>query len=121
MTDAENVLPDYLRALEAQGLGDVDVIIRMAGCPNSCSRPPTAEGGIYGYGKNDHVIQVGGSREGTRIGKLLYARVPEEKMVEVLAGLLRSVRDHNPDQLPAGEFLHRTPTAELQKLIGLEV
>ena len=72
MTDAENSLPRYLAALEREGLGDVDLCIRMAGCPNSCSRPPTAEIGIIGYGKNDHRIQVGGSREGGRIGKLLY-------------------------------------------------
>lgn len=121
MTDAEKVLPDYLAELEAQGLGEVDIIIRMAGCPNSCSRPPTAEIGIYGYGKNDHVIQVGGSREGTRIGKVLYERVPEEQMVRVLSGLLRAIRDHNPDALPAGEFLHRTPELELRRLVGVEV
>ncbi|NRA04083.1 MAG: NADPH-dependent assimilatory sulfite reductase hemoprotein subunit [Myxococcales bacterium] len=120
MTDAENVLPRYLAELEAQGLGDVDVIIRMAGCPNGCSRPPTAEIGIYGYGKNDHVIQVGGSREGTRIGKVLYERVPEEQMVPVLAGLLRAIRDHSPDALPPGEFLHRTPGVELKRLVGVE-
>ena len=41
----------------------------MTGCPNNCARPPSAEIGIYGYGKNDHVVLVGGSREGTRIGK----------------------------------------------------
>ena len=93
----------------------------MAGCPNSCSRPPTAEIGIYGYGKNDHVIQVGGSREGTRIGKVLYERVPEEQMAAVLAGLVAAIRDHNPHGLPAGEFLHRTPEAELKRFVGLEV
>jgi len=51
MTHAERVLPRYLAELEHVGLTDVDVIIRMAGCPNSCSRPPTAEIGIVGYGK----------------------------------------------------------------------
>jgi sulfite reductase beta subunit-like hemoprotein len=34
--------------LEREGLGSVDVMIRMAGCPNGCSRPPTAEIGIVG-------------------------------------------------------------------------
>ncbi|MDH3686276.1 MAG: hypothetical protein OEP95_08615, partial [Myxococcales bacterium] len=61
MTDAENILPVYFDAIEEAGLGDVDVVIRMTGCPNNCARPPTAEIGIYGYGKNDHVILVGGS------------------------------------------------------------
>ena len=118
MTDAENSLPRYLAALEREGLGDVDLCIRMAGCPSSCSRPPTAEIGIIGYGKNDHRIQVGGSREGGRIGKLLYERVPEPDLVRVLSGLLRAVRDRNPEGLSAGEFLDRTPVDALRELVG---
>ncbi|MEE8558935.1 MAG: NADPH-dependent assimilatory sulfite reductase hemoprotein subunit, partial [Myxococcota bacterium] len=121
MTEAERILPRYADALEEDGLGDVDVIIRMAGCPNGCPRPPTAEIGIYGYGKNDHVVQVGGSREGTRIGKVLYARAPEEKMVPILRGLVRAIRDHNPRGLPAGEFLHQTPEDELRRLVGVDL
>jgi sulfite reductase (ferredoxin) len=121
MTDAENILPEYVSALEQAGLGSVDVIIRMAGCPNGCSRPPTAEIGIYGYGKNDHVIQVGGSREGTRIGKVLYERVPEPQMKAVLVGLVRAIRDHNPDRLPAGEYLWQAPVEELRRIVGVGV
>ena len=118
MTDAENVIPDYIAALEQAGLGDVDLVLRMAGCPNSCSRPPTAEIGIIGYGKNDHMIQVGGSREGGRIGKVLYDRVPGEDMIPVLIGLYRAVKDHNPKSLSAGEFLDQTPADELKRLVG---
>lgn len=120
MTDAERLLPRYLAALEAAGLGEIDVLIRMAGCPNSCSRPPTAEIGIYGYGKNDYVIQVGGRRDGTRIGKILYERAAGERMEFILKGLVQAIRDHNPDGLPAGEFLFRTTTQELRRLIGVE-
>lgn len=118
MTDAENVLPTYLDAIEGAGLGDVDVVIRISGCPNSCSRPPSAEIGIVGYGKEDHVITVGGSREGTRLGQVLYARVPERDMAEVLIGLLRAIRDANPEGLPAGDYLHHTPADELRARVG---
>ena len=117
MTEAERVLPHYIEALEKDGLGDVNVIIRMAGCPNSCSRPPTAEIGIYGFGKNGHVIQVGGSREGTRVGKVLYEKVSEDEMIPVLKGIVRAIRDHNSEQLPAGDFLHQTPVEELRRLV----
>jgi len=120
MTDAERVLPLYIGALEQAGLGDVEVVIRMAGCPNSCSRPPTADIGIYGYGKNDYVIQVGGARDGTRLGKILYDRVPGERMVAILTGLVRAVRDSNPDRLPAGELFYRTPVERLRALTATE-
>ena len=55
----ERILPRWIDAIEAAGLGDVDVVIRMTGCPNNCARPPSAEIGIFGYGKNDHVMLVG--------------------------------------------------------------
>jgi sulfite reductase (ferredoxin) len=119
MTEAERVLPSYLDAIEREGLGSVDVVIRMTGCPNNCARPPTAEIGIYGYGKNEHVVLVGGSREGSRLARVLYSRVPEERMVAVLLGLLRAVRDRNPEGLPAGEFLHRTDPERLRAFVGV--
>ena len=119
MTEAERILPRWIDGIEAAGLGGVDVVIRMTGCPNNCARPPTAEIGIFGYGKNDHVVLVGGSREGTRLAHELYARVPGERMLEALVGLLRAIRTRNPDGLPAGEFLHRTPPEQLREWVGV--
>ena len=120
MTDAENILPRYIDALEEAGLGEVDAVIRMTGCPNNCVRPPTAEVGIYGYGKNDHVILVGGSRENSRLAHTLYARIPEEKMVPVLVGLFRAIDERNTEGLPVGEFLHRAAPEDLRGWIGVE-
>ena len=118
MTDAENILPHYLDALEAAGLGGVDVVIRMTGCPNNCARPPSAEIGIFGYGKNDHVILVGGARNGDRLAHTLYARISEQNMVPALVGIVRAIRDH-ADGAPAGDFLHATPTERLREWVGL--
>jgi sulfite reductase beta subunit-like hemoprotein len=120
MTDAERILPAYMDAIEAAGLGDVDVVIRMTGCPNGCARPPTAEIGIYGYGKNDYVVLVGGSREGTRIAQPLYARLPGEQMVPVLVGLLTAIRERAEGR-PAGEFLHQSDLEQLRTWIGVMV
>jgi len=115
MTHAERVLPRYLAELEQAGLGEVDVIIRMAGCPNGCSRPPTAEIGIVGYGKNEYVLMVGGSRDGSRLGRVLYDRLTERQLVRVLKELVSAIRHRNPHRLSAGDFLHLTPDAELQR------
>jgi sulfite reductase beta subunit-like hemoprotein len=120
MTDAENVLPHYLDAIEQSGLGDVDVVIRMTGCPNNCARPSTAEIGIYGYGKNDHVVLVGGSRNGDRLAHVLYPRISGEKIVPALVGVLRAIREHNADGLPVDDFLHRTDPAALRRWAGVE-
>ncbi len=114
MTHAERVLPRYLAELERAGLGDVDVIIRMAGCPNSCSRPPTAEIGIVGYGKNDYVLMVGGARDSSRLARVLYPRLGESELIEALKHLVRAIRDRNPQRLSAGDYLAQTPDAELK-------
>ncbi len=119
MTDAEGILPDYFSALEAEGLGDVDVVIRMTGCPNNCARPPSAEIGIYGYGKNDHVVLVGGARNGTRLAHTLYSRISEEKMIPALVGLFRAIKDRAGDT-PAGDFLHETDPSTLREWAGVE-
>jgi sulfite reductase (ferredoxin) len=121
MTHAEHAIPGLAEAVEAAGLGDVDVVVRMAGCPNHCSRPPSAEIGITGFGKNAHMISVGGSREGTRIAQVLYPKISSEQMVPVMIGLLRAIKTRNPEQLPAGEYLHRTPHERLRELVGVEV
>jgi sulfite reductase (ferredoxin) len=114
MTHAERVLPRYLAELEREGLGGVDVMIRMAGCPNSCSRPPTAEIGIIGYGKNDYVLMVGGARDGSRLARVLFPRLSEHELIEALKHLVRAIRDRNPRRMPAGDYLHQTADAELK-------
>ena len=119
MTEAENALPHYFDALEAAGLGDVDLEIRMTGCPNQCVRPPTAEIGIFGYGKNDHVILAGGSRCGTRLASVLYERISEEQMVPALVGLFRVVKERCPAGTPPGDWIAATSFEQLRAWIGL--
>jgi sulfite reductase (ferredoxin) len=114
MTHAELVLPRYLAELENAGLSDIDVIIRMAGCPNSCSRPPTAEIGIIGYGKNDYVLMVGGARDGSRLARVLYPRLGESELIAALKNVVTAIRDRNPRGLSAGDYLDQTPDAELK-------
>ncbi len=119
MTEAETILPTWMDELEAAGLGDVPVEIRMTGCPNNCARPPSAEIGIFGYGKNDHVVLVGGSKRGDRIARTLYARVPGEQMVGVLGGLLRAVKEHAPAGVEPGDWLWEQDPAQLRSWIGV--
>lgn len=120
MTDAESILPHYFDALEAAGLGDVDLEVRMTGCPNNCARPPSAEIGIFGYGKNDHVILAGGSRRGTRLAQILYPRISEAQMVPALVGLFRVVKERCPAGTPPGDWIAATDFDQLRSWIGLE-
>lgn len=118
MTEAERILPNYITAIEEAGLGEIDAVIRMTGCPNNCARPPSAEIGIYGYGKNEHVLLVGGSKRGDRLAKVLYERVSGEDMQDALVALFRAIRDHKPPDLEVGAFLQSTPIGTLRDWIG---
>jgi sulfite reductase (ferredoxin) len=120
MTDAEGILPSWLDQIEAAGLGDVPVEIRMTGCPNHCARPPSAEIGIFGYGKNDHVVLVGGSRRGDRLARTLYARISGERMVPALIGLLRAVKERAPAGVSPGDWLAEQDAAALRGWIGVQ-
>lgn len=119
MTEAERILPSWIEQIEAAGLGDVPVEIRMTGCPNNCARPPSAEIGIFGYGKNDHVVLVGGSKRGNRLAHTLFARIPGERMVEVLTGLLRTIRERAPAGVEPGDWLAQQDPAQLRAWIGI--
>ncbi len=120
MTDAETILPRWMDELEAAGLGDVPVEIRMTGCPNHCARPPSAEIGIFGYGKNDHVVLVGGSKRGDRIARTLYTRLSGERMVDALRGLLRALKERAPAGVEPGDWLWEQDPAQLRAWVGVE-
>lgn len=120
MTEAETILPIWMDELEAAGLGDVPVEIRMTGCPNNCARPPSAEIGIFGYGKNDHVVLVGGNKRGDRIAHTLYARIPGERMVAVLGGLLRAVKERAPAGVEPGDWLAAQEPVQLRAWVGVD-
>jgi sulfite reductase (ferredoxin) len=118
MTHAEHAIPGLADAVEAAGVADVDAVIRMAGCPNHCSRPPSAEIGITGYGKNAHMIRVGASRNGDRLGKVLYHKLGSEQLAPVIVGLLRAIQQHAGGR-SAGDFLWETPEDRLRGWVGV--
>ena len=95
--------------------------VRIASTRAKFGQPEVKLGILPGFGKNAHMIAVGGSREGTRIAHVLYEKISSQQMVPVLLGLLRAIRDENPAGLPAGEFLHRADPARLRALVGVEV
>ncbi|HOE65299.1 MAG TPA: NADPH-dependent assimilatory sulfite reductase hemoprotein subunit [Candidatus Hydrogenedentes bacterium] len=87
-SEAERVFPSVIKALEEAGHGDADVIIRMSGCPNSCSRPATAEIGIVGKGTDQYILQVGGDHCGARLAATLLPVVKTADLAPAASRLL---------------------------------
>jgi len=85
VAESERYLPDVITELENRGYGQDRVWIRMSGCPNACSRPPTAEIGLVGRSLGLYNVFVGGSFEGTRLARLYRPDVRSAELVDVLA------------------------------------
>lgn len=85
VAESERYLPDVITELEQRGYGEERVWIRMSGCPNACSRPPTAEVGLVGRSAGLYNLYVGGSFEGTRLARLYRADVRAAALVDTLA------------------------------------
>lgn len=107
VAEAERFLPNVVSELEKRGYGDERVWIRMSGCPNSCSRPPSAEIGIIGRSLSFYNVYVGGSFAGTRLAKLYQADVRIENLVDLLAGLLERWRAERDNDEAFGDWSNR--------------
>lgn len=101
VAEAERYLPSLLGALEERGFGDERVVLRLSGCPNSCSRPPTAEIGVIGRSLGRYNLYVGGSPAGTRLARLYRAGVPAADLPDAIGDLLGRWR---AERAPAEAF-----------------
>ncbi|HEY0738783.1 MAG TPA: hypothetical protein VGD69_27940, partial [Herpetosiphonaceae bacterium] len=99
--------PDVITELEQRGYGDDRVWIRMSGCPNACSRPPTAEIGIIGRSLNLYNVYVGGSFAGTRLAKLYQTNVRGETLVDLLADTLEQWKQRRDGDEAFGDWAAR--------------
>jgi len=104
VAEAERYMPDLIGELEQRGYGSERVWIRMSGCPNACSRPPTAEIGLVGRSLNMYNIYVGGSFEGTRLAKLYREEVRTSALIDVLAELLDQWKRERGDGEAFGDW-----------------
>jgi sulfite reductase beta subunit-like hemoprotein len=107
MSEAERAMPGIMEGLEAAGHGDADVLIRISGCPNNCSRPRSAEIGIVGSGADRHVLYVGGCYNGTRFCEPIAEKVPAKDLVAMIAALLDAWKAERNEGERFGDWSHR--------------
>lgn len=107
VAESERYLPDLIGELERRGYGDDRVWIRMSGCPNACSRPPTAEIGIVGRSLALYNVYVGGSFAGTRLARLYRTEVPAAALADLLADALEQWRRERAEGEAFGDWAAR--------------
>ena len=74
LAESERYLPDLVTQLEAEveaaGLRDDAIVIRMTGCPNGCGRPYLAEIGFVGKAPGKYNMYLGAAFNGSRLNTL---------------------------------------------------
>lgn len=88
LAEAERQIPILLEQLEAMGLGDAPVEIRMSGCANSCVRTTGGEIGLVGRAPGKYAMYLGGSQLGTRLAYLFEASVDKDQLAPRIARLI---------------------------------
>ena len=107
MAESERYLPAFISklegCLEANGLAQDSVVIRMTGCPNGCARPWVAEAAFVGKAYGAYNMYLGGGYHGERLNKLYRSSIQEEEMLGIMRELLsrwakeRNDREHFGD------------------------
>ncbi|MGQ0561582.1 MAG: NADPH-dependent assimilatory sulfite reductase hemoprotein subunit [Gemmatimonadota bacterium] len=111
LAESERALPGIVDELEielnALGIADVPLTVRMTGCPNGCARPYTADLAFVGRSLDKYVVYVGGNLEGTRLNVSYADLVPRAQLVATVRPLLeRFARERAADER-LGDFWHR--------------
>jgi sulfite reductase (NADPH) hemoprotein beta-component len=103
MAESERYLPDLVTKIEAilnaHGLKDDPITIRMTGCPNGCARPYIAEIGLTGRAPGKYNLYLGGGFHGERLNKMYLENVGEPAILEALDKTLgHYARDRKPGE-----------------------
>ena len=109
--ESERYLPELVSrldsALDAAGLHEDAITIRMSGCPNGCSRPYVAEIALVGRAPGFYNLYLGGGFHGQRLGKLYRESVDEEQIVQILSPLFQRYAKEKAETEHFGDFLLR--------------
>lgn len=93
LAESERYLPDLVteleREVEAAGLRDDAIIIRMTGCPNGCGRPYLAEIAMVGRAPGKYHVYLGAAFNGSRMNALYRPSVAAAELAPLLRPLLR--------------------------------
>ncbi|KAI7900993.1 thiamine diphosphate-binding protein [Cokeromyces recurvatus] len=111
MAESERYLPTLVKhlenAIEAAGLKEDAITIRMTGCPNGCARPYLAEIAFVGKAPNTYNVYLGGGHGGERLNKLYKESLREEEILKELNPIIKRYALERHDGEPFGDFVIR--------------
>lgn len=119
LAESERFLPVFLDRLNELTneleLDQVDLEVRMTGCPNGCARPYLGEIGIVGRSKRSYDIYLGADRVGNRLGDIYAIDVTNDLLTDALRPILHLFRKEAHPGEGFGDFCNRYGIEELRK------
>jgi sulfite reductase (NADPH) hemoprotein beta-component len=111
LAESERYLPDLVTTLEsrleAHGLAEDEIVIRMTGCPNGCARPYLAEIGLVGKGPGRYNLYLGAAFDGSRLSKLYAEDLGHEQIIGALDVVFAAYANERLPGERFGEFTIR--------------
>jgi sulfite reductase (NADPH) hemoprotein beta-component len=111
LAESERYLPNLVTLLDAEveaaGLRDDAIVIRMTGCPNGCGRPYLAEIGFVGKAPGKYNMYLGAAFNGSRLNSLYKASLPAADIVPTVRPLLRQYAEQRTPGERFGDFVLR--------------
>jgi sulfite reductase (NADPH) hemoprotein beta-component len=112
MAEAERYLPELTgkveALLDAHGLLQESISLRITGCPNGCARPYLAEIALVGKAPGRYNLFLGGDAEGMRLNRLARENVDEAEILATLDGLFADFVRRRSKGESFGDFADRT-------------
>ena len=93
--------------MEAAGLRDDAIVIRMTGCPNGCGRPYLAEIAMVGRAPGKYNVYLGAAFDGSRLNTLYKPSVPADQLVPLLKPMFRQYAAERQPGERFGDFTIR--------------
>lgn len=130
MAEAERYLPAFAghvqRLLDAHGIGDAPLHLRISGCPNGCSRPYLGEIALVGKAPGRYNLMLGADHRGQRLNTLYRENLDEAALLAALEPLLSQYAAHRLTGEGFGDFLVRTgvvaiPARDVRPAIALNL
>jgi sulfite reductase (NADPH) hemoprotein beta-component len=111
LAESERYLPNLITTLEerlaAHGLADEEIVIRMTGCPNGCSRPYVAEIGLVGKGPGRYNLYLGAAFDGSRLSKLYAENLDHGAIIANLDPIFAAYQSERRDAEHFGDYVIR--------------
>ncbi len=111
LAESERYLPDLVTLLEteleAAGLRNDAITLRITGCPNGCGRPFLAEIGLVGKSPGKYNVYLGAAANGSRLNVLYRSSVATGDLLALLGPIFRRYATERSTGESFGDFVIR--------------